>query len=44
LRTPLRVMAWLQQCGHSPGGLFVCGASSRRGVERRRGRAGCARP
>ena len=34
LRTPLRVMAWLPQCGHTPGGLFVCGAAAGRSGER----------
>ena len=34
LRTPLRLMAWLPQCGHSLGGLCVCGAEAGRRGER----------
>jgi hypothetical protein len=28
------VIAWLPQCGHSPGGLFVCGTVDGRRGER----------
>ena len=34
LRTPLRVMAWLPQCGQASGGLFVYGALAGRRGER----------
>ena len=34
LAQPLRVMTWLPQCGHAPGGLFVCGAVAGRRRER----------
>ena len=34
LRTPLRVMTWLPQYGHAPGGLLVCGAVAGRSGER----------
>ena len=31
LRTPLRLIVCLRQCGRAPGGLFVCGAVAEQG-------------